>query len=308
MSTRVRTWWLPLLAATVLAGVATPAQAQWPYVPSASDWKAWPEVCRVQYAWVSLKVNDYGRYYSDADIQRWRSAVGPEAWTPLHHYCKALVVIREARRERNRQTRQFLVQTAISEAAFTYERVNPENLFYPALAATMAEARFLNGEIGTAESILRRVIQIHPKRFEPYAMLSNIYSEANRPADAIAVLEQADTAADGRSAEIKYSLGLLNLKQGRIDAAVEHARVAYGLGFPLEGLKNRLKALGRWPPPAASPASSTPTTDVGPTATATPPTQTPGAPSTVSPAPAPQSPPTAAGTPPASPPASPPGR
>jgi tetratricopeptide (TPR) repeat protein len=248
MSARTRSQWIPVAAAAALACAVPSAHAQWPYVPSAADWKAWPEVCRVQYAWVSLKVNEYGRYYSDADIQRWRSAVGPEAWTPLHHYCKALVVVREARRERNKQTRQFLVQTAISEAAFTYDRVNPSNVFYPALAATMAEARFLNGEIETAESILRRVIELHPKRFEPYAMLSNIYAEAKRDAEAIAVLEQADRAAEGQSAEIRYSLGLLNLKQGKIDAAVEHARVAYALGFPLEGLKNRLKKLGRWPP------------------------------------------------------------
>ncbi|AKU21098.1 tetratricopeptide repeat protein [Massilia sp. NR 4-1] len=44
-----------------------------------------------------------------------------------------------------------------------------------------------------------------------------------------------------------YNLGLLYLKKKDYGAALESARRAYAAGFPLPGLRNKLKALGQWP-------------------------------------------------------------
>jgi len=48
------------------------------------------------------------------------------------------------------------------------------------------------------------------------------------------------------SAEVHYNMGLLEVELERFDAALEHAHKAYALGYPLEGLKNRLKRAGKW--------------------------------------------------------------
>lgn len=44
---------------------------------------------------------------------------------------------------------------------------------------------------------------------------------------------------------IHYNLGLALIKTGDIDGAVQHAKMAYELGHPLPGLRDKLKALGR---------------------------------------------------------------
>ncbi|OFJ46440.1 ABC transporter permease [Janthinobacterium lividum] len=69
-----------------------------------------------------------------------------------------------------------------------------------------------------------------------------------------AALEQLDAA--GRlapeQATIQYNLGLMYVKKKEYEKANAHAQKAYALGFPLPGLKNKLKAAGKWreAPPA----------------------------------------------------------
>lgn len=43
-----------------------------------------------------------------------------------------------------------------------------------------------------------------------------------------------------------YNAGLMNFDLGQRDKALEYARRAYGLGFPLPGLKEKLQEAGMW--------------------------------------------------------------
>lgn len=45
---------------------------------------------------------------------------------------------------------------------------------------------------------------------------------------------------------INYNAGLASMKAKQYDQALTYAKKAYGLGFPLPGLKNQLKAVGKW--------------------------------------------------------------
>ncbi len=48
------------------------------------------------------------------------------------------------------------------------------------------------------------------------------------------------------NSEIHYNLGLLLIERNDYPAALKHAHIAYSMGFPLPGLKNKLKKLGAW--------------------------------------------------------------
>ena len=48
-------------------------------------------------------------------------------------------------------------------------------------------------------------------------------------------------------AEAHYNLGLLYVKQKEFELAVQSARKAYDLGFPLQGLRRQLDRAGAWP-------------------------------------------------------------
>ena len=51
-------------------------------------------------------------------------------------------------------------------------------------------------------------------------------------------------ALNDQDPEVHYNLGLALIKDGKLDEAAEHARIAYKLGFPLPGLRRKLEALG----------------------------------------------------------------
>lgn len=57
---------------------------------------------------------------------------------------------------------------------------------------------------------------------------------------------QRALAVDSDSVEAHYNLGLLYFGLGDYSASVDHARVAYGLGYPLPGLKRKLVKVGHW--------------------------------------------------------------
>jgi tetratricopeptide (TPR) repeat protein len=70
-------------------------------------------------------------------------------------------------------------------------------------------------------------------------------------------LEQLTVAEkiSGGSTNLYYNLGLAYFQAERYQEALEAARKAYSLGFPLPGLRDKLKEVGEWsdPPPAPVP-------------------------------------------------------
>jgi len=62
---------------------------------------------------------------------------------------------------------------------------------------------------------------------------------------------QVDAASDlaGDGANLNYNLGLLYFDLGEYQKSLDHAWVAYRHGYELQGLKNKLKAAGKWSDP-----------------------------------------------------------
>ena len=62
---------------------------------------------------------------------------------------------------------------------------------------------------------------------------------------AIEQLQKADKLLP-RNANVHYNLGLAYFAMRDYDKALEHAKVAYNLGFPLPGLRDMLKRENKW--------------------------------------------------------------
>ena len=97
-----------------------------------------------------------------------------------------------------------------------------------------------------AIDVLRRSIEAQPSRVEHYGMLANIFRRQGNLEEALKVLNAANLAVSGTSAEIQYNLGLINLERGDYPAALGSAQAAYRLGYPLPWLKDKLTQLGVW--------------------------------------------------------------
>lgn len=71
------------------------------------------------------------------------------------------------------------------------------------------------------------------------------YLKHGRSGEAVKKLEQAREIA-GDDANVHYNLGLAYADLKQYDKALESAHMAYAKGFPLPGLKNRLRRAGAW--------------------------------------------------------------
>jgi Flp pilus assembly protein TadD len=116
----------------------------------------------------------------------------------------------------------------------------------------------------TAECYFERAMEFAPKDGVVH-MLYGIYLARKGDLDAALdrYLEALQMTPD--STELHYNLGLLYADMKRYDDALDEAHVAYGAGFPLLGLRNKLLRAGAWrDPPPEAPASPDAATETQP--------------------------------------------
>lgn len=80
-------------------------------------------------------------------------------------------------------------------------------------------------------------------------MISGIYSLKQRNAKlAVEKLEKAEQLGSG-DPNVDYNLGLAYFELGKREKALDYAHRAMAKGFPLPGLRNKLKRVGAWRDP-----------------------------------------------------------
>jgi tetratricopeptide (TPR) repeat protein len=235
------------LAVLLSALAYTPAQAAWDFIPTGLEWASWPEYCRVQYSWVNAGFEfQYGGRYPNDAVDRWRRTIGDNTFTGMHHWCASLHFLNRARSEPEPKMRNFELNRASEDAMFSFLRADPASPVYPDMAVTVAQIREAMGKPDEAVEVLQRGIDAQPRRAEAYVVLALLDRKQHRLPDARDVLKRADDVTGGKSAEVQYNLGLINLEIGDAESAHGNAVTAYSLGYPLPGLKNKLRKVGRW--------------------------------------------------------------
>ncbi len=76
-------------------------------------------------------------------------------------------------------------------------------------------------------------------------LYANYLLKLKRTKDALEQYQEA-VRLQPENANINYNVALLYLKVKNYEQSVVHAKKAYGLGFPLPGLRNKLKRAGKW--------------------------------------------------------------
>jgi hypothetical protein len=232
-------------AAAFLCGVLwQPVYAAWDFEPTAAEWRVWPPYCRVQYTSIGAYFD--GVTFPAETVEHWRRTIGDRTFSGLHHWCASIHFYSRARLESDPRTRNFVLARAWEDSFYSFSRAEPQSPVYPDMAITVAQIRQDMGKPEEAYAALQRSIEAQPARPEPYVMLAIIHRKARKLDQARDVLRQADEVTGGNSAEIQYNLGLINLELGDTTAANVNARQAYRLGYPLPGLKDRLRKLGKW--------------------------------------------------------------
>lgn len=95
------------------------------------------------------------------------------------------------------------------------------------------------------ECYFDRAIRFAPDDSAVRALYGSHLFARGRSDDALKMLTGA-VELNPTDPTINYNIGLVYFDRKDYSAAMRHARVAYDLGFPLEGLKNKLAKVGKW--------------------------------------------------------------
>lgn len=100
-----------------------------------------------------------------------------------------------------------------------------------------------------------RAVRFAPDDATVRTLFAVYLNKKGQKTKAIEQLKAAEKYA-GRSANVAYNMGLVYLDLNDFENALKYARIAYDGGFPLPGLRNRLKRAGKWRDPASKPAAA----------------------------------------------------
>lgn len=103
----------------------------------------------------------------------------------------------------------------------------------------------IRGAQYTVECYMIRAEAFRPEDGMVKVIYGLFLSQSGRVKEAVAKLEAA-SELESRNANVHYNLGLAYLDLGRYDKALESAHRAYAGGFPLPGLRDKLKRAGKW--------------------------------------------------------------
>lgn len=212
--------------------------------PTESEWATWPEFCRVRYVDSAIgRDSEFSARIDPNQISSWETRLG-DAWYGLHHHCAALVYMDRASLERDPAKRNWLLHKAIGEHTFTLNRTSKANPMHAEIATKIGMTHRSLGERTEAVRYFDMAIAEQPTYAGAYqgkAMLLRDLSQFEKARD---TLLDGNKATEGKSPELQYFLGLVLFDMKDFDTAREHARLAYELGYPLPGLRDKLAHAG----------------------------------------------------------------
>lgn len=215
------------------------------FEPTTSEWKTWPGYCKARYTVSGSGTNSvFGSAVSQAKVEQWHSRLA-SVWKGLHHYCAGVVLFNRAKQSPDPVQRSRQLQQAIREASYTIERSDPTHPLYAKMLTLRARAKYELGQRSKAFDDLKLAIRLHGKVAAPYSAMGFMLREAGEPKKALEVLERGE-AESGGSAELHYFQGIILAELKRYPRALEQAKLAYKKGYPLPGLKRKLRAAGHW--------------------------------------------------------------
>ena len=90
-----------------------------------------------------------------------------------------------------------------------------------------------------------RAIQFRPDDGTVRLVYGISLARDDKPKDALEQLRKADELMPN-NANVQYNLGLVYFELKDYENSLKHAKIAYGLGFPLGGLRSKLENVHEW--------------------------------------------------------------
>ncbi|MET0101179.1 MAG: hypothetical protein ABW078_05545 [Sedimenticola sp.] len=228
------------ISALALFVCSIPSANAYNFIPEEHEFNTWPRYCQAIYASIGIE-KKYARRIPLNEQKRWKKWADPSgAW----HYCASTVWINRAKVEMDPRVRKFNYERAIANAKYSYVHCPKSQPIRAKMGTTLARAYKGIGDVGLAIEYLKEVMVDHPDYPGSYQLMSLILRDAGQLKESLDILLKGNEATGGDSAELHYFLGLAYLMLDDVKSAKKHADKAYTLGYPLPGLRNKLKKKG----------------------------------------------------------------
>ena len=238
----------PLAVGALLVSLVCPSlSGAYEFVPTELEWAGWPEYCRARY--ITTNVGEFTRWrreYPTPMIAVQEASIGPETFLHIHHYCAGAAYLQRAKFTSDPQQIPFFLESAQTESTYTFERIPTSSPVFSTIAVTLSQIMRMRKQPEKGTEYLDRALAAQPKDARAYVGMALLQRDMKKLEAARDTLLRGDAAVEGKSVEIHYNLGLVLLEMGELDRAYEYASKAYAAGYPLTGLKDRLKKAGAW--------------------------------------------------------------
>ncbi len=228
---------LALSASFVLGAVARPACAETVLTPV--EWVAMPVFCKV-----AFQKSAYVRYIP-ADYRFQREAYGKHDLSThgipgAHHFCMGMVELNRAKRGNGSY------EKAVEDFAYSQGDMEPNAPMFSYVNAYLGRALYLTGKRSQAAKVWMQGITIQPKSRESYLAMAEAMLSEHRPQEALTVLQKFDEAKEAEYPDAEHFMAQTYFELKQYDEAKKHAEKAYELGYPVYGLRDKMKRIGKW--------------------------------------------------------------
>jgi tetratricopeptide (TPR) repeat protein len=156
-------------------------------------------------------------------VQRWRSLMGPNNFDTMHHYCWGLMKTNRATLlAKSAYTRQFYLNSAVSEFDYVLERVSKDFILLPEVLTKKGENLVRLGKGPAAMFVLERAAEVKPDYWPSWAQMADYYKDTGDTRKAREVLEQALSFSPDAAA--------LKRRLAELDSAPQRRKGAEGRG------------------------------------------------------------------------------
>jgi len=233
-----------LYAVLVTVALLPPSAEALNFTPTDFEWSTWPVYCRARYV-ISAAGRDskFRAMVSQSTVDEWAQRLDG-VWERMHHYCAAVILFEQARKIGDQRVRNHRYQRVVDECDFSL-RADLKHPMFSKLITLRARALFELRQERAAFQEFARAIELHPEVSDPYAASGLLLRRMGKRAEARHILEQGIEVIS-RNAELHYLLGIVLTEMKDYEGALENAKLAYELGYPLPGLRRKLEAAGQW--------------------------------------------------------------
>lgn len=226
--------YLSFAALAVLSAIPGPAVAESEL--TSAEWGGLPEYCKA-----AILQSGYRHIVPSTNTLTvpWALSLGPNVHGlgGAHHFCMGLVYLDRAKMGRGS------FRDAIGELSYSQSQMDLSERGYPYATSYLGTANYRAGFRGKAYSLWQGCIQAQPeKRYCYLAMADALFAE-KQPQQALDLLLKYDDAKDGEYPDAEHFIARAYYETKRYPEALKRAERASELGYPVSGLRDKLRAI-----------------------------------------------------------------